>query len=94
MRVLKNPDDIAKAILLAEVNEEKRNLERQEKKLKEYFKGLRGDEMSIRAGEILFTFTECHKTELDKEKVQKMLGDKIALCEVDTTYFTMDIRKA
>lgn len=80
------------ALTLLEVIEQRKELEKREKYLKEKFKTLLGDEVAIDANGVLITLTERERTSLDKKELAKVVDLK--KYEKKSTYKVMNVKKA
>lgn len=91
MKTLRNQKDIELAETLNQVIQERRVLEKTERKIKDHFK--RMNEPAIKVGNVLITFTERQRTSLDKNALIEKFGeDVVAQFEKVTAYLQADIK--
>lgn len=80
-----NKESIKNATALLDIIEQRKELEKKEKELKDYFK-LLTPEGIIEAGKIVVMIKLKSRTGLDRSALVKELGDKIHDFEVTTEY--------
>jgi site-specific recombinase XerC len=90
MKNLRNKIDVEKALELKEVIDQRKDLEKKEKALKEHFKVM--NENALKVGDILITFDDAKRTGLDKKSLAEKLGDKLKEFETITTYKKMSVK--
>jgi hypothetical protein len=84
-----------KAMELATLIELRREAERREKELKDYFKELIGEaEATVQIGAYILVLSECTRTDLDKKALMVAMGDRIKDFEKQTSYTKLEVKKA
>jgi len=92
MKTIRAKSDIQKAQELFDLIEARKEIEKKERELKDYFKAM--GEVAIKANDILITLTEKERTNLDKLALTAFLGpDKIHEFETVTEYVQVDVKK-
>ena len=92
MKTIKAKSDILKAQELFNLIEARKEIEKKERELKDYFKAM--GEVAIKANDILITLTEKERTNLDKLALTAFLGpDKIHEFETVTEYVKVDVKR-
>ena len=94
MKQVRSQADIELANELAKLVESRRELEKREKELKEYFKAKADGAGEMKVGNVLFLFTEKCRENIDKSKVMSLLGSKFKEVVSTVTYIQTDVRKA
>lgn len=92
MKTIRSQSDILKAQELFNLIEARKEIEKKERELKDYFKAM--GEVAIKANDILITLTEKERTNLDKLALTAFLGpDKIHEFETVTEYVQVDVKR-
>jgi hypothetical protein len=92
MKTIRSQSDILKAQELFNLIEARKEIEKKERELKDYFKAM--GEVAIKANDILITLTEKERTNLDKLALTAFLGiDKLSEFETTTHYQQVDVKK-
>ncbi len=91
MKTIRAKSDIEKANELFELIEARKEIERKERELKDYFKAM--GEAAIKANDILITLTEKERTNLDRKALQAFMGDKLVEFETTTEYVQVDVKR-
>jgi hypothetical protein len=86
--------DIHMAQRLAAVIDQRRELEKEERELKEHFKAEFGSSSILQVGDVIITAEERTRTSLDKSKLIAVYGkDTMAQYETVTTYIQLNVQK-
>lgn len=77
---------------LVELVQKRRDLEKEEKALKAYFKQEIGSHGAMETGGILISLVERERTGLDRNRLMLDLGNRIRQYETKTTYTQVDVK--
>jgi len=95
MKNLRNEKDQNLAAELSHIIAERRGMEKREKELKAYFKEKAGDDIAIKAGDILILLTEKSRESLDRKLLTADFGaEKLAPYIKTTSYVQVDVKGA
>jgi hypothetical protein len=83
-----------KAQRLFELVEFRKQIEKEEKEIKELFKTEAGDEPFLKVGGYMIVISTKSRTSLDRKALAVELGDKLELFENVTEYKQVDIKAA
>lgn len=94
MKTTVKKETVEKAFNLLKVIEARKQLEKQEKELKDFFKEELSGLNSMLAGEILITIADRTRTDIDRKLLVSELGDEAKRFEKTMTYQVMDVKLA
>lgn len=94
MKNIKKADLVETAHNFAIIREQIRMLEQTQKIMRQELIEALGDQNSALIGEYLIILSERIRTDLDKDALQKELGDKFQEFLKQSTYSVLDVRKA
>lgn len=95
MKTLQGVDAVQKVRRLVKVNEQRKLLEKEEKELKEFFKGkLEGEDGSLKVDRFLITVETKTSKSIDKKALAAELGDRIHDFEKESSYQQLEVKVA
>ena len=87
-------DDATRARQLYEIVTMRRELEKKEKLLKDYFREQLLIADSVTVGDFVVTITERERTDIKRDELKLLLGESFKNYEVKTKYQIIDVKRS
>lgn len=95
MKTLKSKQALENAIALEQITAARRDLEKKEKALKEWFLASLADENAAKVGDILIVITDCENTSIDRVSLASDHGNDFLKAYTKVTkYRKVEVKKA
>lgn len=92
MKTLRSTEHVRMVAELAKLIKLRLKTEKRERKIKDYLKDLLEDENNAVAGNWLVSLIHRSRTNLDREKLERLLGEQIHAYESKTNFIILDVR--
>jgi bifunctional ADP-heptose synthase (sugar kinase/adenylyltransferase) len=94
MKTTQKAETISKAQQLSELIEKRKELEKVEKEIKEFFKAIIGNEGVLLAGDYMILISERSRKDVDKKSLAAELGERYSQFEKESSYQIVEVKRA